>query len=219
MLTGRKLGLTLAFTVLVALAFGVSCHGFFVTPTVTAIAIGPTGQTIAPGGTLQMVASGTMSDGSPNQIVTNQCLWSSNNAGAATIGRNTGLATAPATIVNPPQQTTITAAYQALTPATATLSACPAVQSLVLTDGNITTVTANDPTTQTINFTATGTFSGGSQQDVTSEVTWNVSNTTMLTITTNGVGTVSASLSPTTSTTVSATLCDFTSNVLTITAQ
>jgi hypothetical protein len=218
MLTGRKLALTLAFTVLVVVAFGVSCKGFFVKPTVTAITIGPTGQTLAPGGTLQMVASGTMSDGSPNQIVTNQCLWSSSNAGAATIGKNTGLATAPATIVNPPQQTTITAAFQALTPATATLSACPAVQNLVLTDGGVTTVKANDPSTQTITFTATGAFSGGSQQDVSSEVTWNVSNTSMLTVT-GGVGTTAASLASGTSTTVSATLCNFTSNVLTITAQ
>ncbi len=41
MLTGRKLALTLAFTVLVVVAFGMSCNGFFTDPTLSSIAIQP----------------------------------------------------------------------------------------------------------------------------------------------------------------------------------
>jgi hypothetical protein len=220
MLTGRKLALTLAFTVLVALAFGVSCKGFFVKPTVTAITIGPTGQTVGPSGTLQFVASGTMSDGSPNQIVTNQCLWSSSNSAAGTIGPNNGLFTAVSVsnLTNPPQQSTITAAFQALTPATATVSVCPAVTSL--------SVSAS-PTTFThgqsvqITFTATATFAtGGGNQTVTNEVTWNISDTTVIPSITNGVATTGTGATAGEAATVTATLCGVNSNnSVTITAQ
>src|ERR1035438_839218 len=41
MFTGRKLALTIAFTVLVALAFGVGCRNFFQPNTLTAVSIQP----------------------------------------------------------------------------------------------------------------------------------------------------------------------------------
>jgi hypothetical protein len=216
MLNGRKLALTLAFAVLVAVAFGVSCRGFFVNPTVTSITIGPTGVTLAPGGTLQMVAMGALSDGSPPRNVTKQCFWSSSNSAAATIGQNTGFVTVPQTIVNPPQTTTITADYQALTPATATLSACPTLTNLTITGSPLTV--PKGAATQ-ITFTAEATFTGGNPQSVLSEVTWSITNTSLLpSIGTNGVGTTSGNGTAGTAT-VTATLCNFPSNALTITAQ
>ena len=70
MLTGRKLALTLAFTVLVALAFGVSCTGFFPKNSLTAISIQPPSPQIEVGSansqTLQ--AWGTYQDNSRSQI-------------------------------------------------------------------------------------------------------------------------------------------------------
>jgi hypothetical protein len=216
MLTGRKLAVTLAFTVLVALAFGAGCRGFFVKGTVTSITVGPTGVTLAPGATLQMVAMGAMSDGSPPQNVTKQCFWNSSNSAAATIGQNTGFVTVPTTITNPPQTTTITADFQALTPVTATLSACPTLTNLTISGSPL---TVPKGTATPITFTAEATFTGGMAQSVLSEVTWNITNTSLLpSIGTNGVGTTSGDGTAATAT-VTANLCNFPSNALTITAN
>jgi len=67
MLTGRKLPITLAFGVLLGLAFGVSCKGFFVDPQLTAIGLSPATKTITDGttdNTQQFTAVGTFDDGS-----------------------------------------------------------------------------------------------------------------------------------------------------------
>jgi hypothetical protein len=214
--TKYKLRLAGAFAVLATLALAVSCTGFFPSTTITSITIGPTGETLIPGATLQMVASGVPSDGSPNQVVTDKCYWSSSNASAATVDQNTGLVTAAETVANPPQTTTITAAYQALTPATATVSVCPAVTALTITASPL-TVPASTATT--ITFTAEATFSGGvANQNVVDEVTWNISNTDLISLISDGVGTSSGD-DVSESTTVSATLCNVTSTPVTITAN
>jgi len=218
---GKRLPLTLAFGVLVAAAIGAACSGFFVSPTVTAITIGPTGLTVGPSGTLQFVASGTMSDGSPNQIVTDKCYWNSSNSAAGSIGTNNGLFTAvsESELTSPPQSSTITAAYQALTPATATVSVCPAVTSLTV---GASPTTFTHGTTPTIIFTATAVFAtGGGNQNVLSEVTWNISNTSVISsISSSGQGTVLSGTTIGDSTTVTATLCGVNSNnSVTITAD
>lgn len=91
MLTGRKLALTLAFTVLVALAFGVSCNGFFTTPTIDSISISPSSVNIYVDKTQQFTAWGTYSDGSRSQV-TSGLTWTSNSADV-TITQTGGLAT------------------------------------------------------------------------------------------------------------------------------
>src|SRR5258708_19719657 len=66
MLNGRKLALELAFTVLVAVAFGASCRGFFPKPTLQSLAVGPATPTLQTGptnNTRQMTAGGTYDDG------------------------------------------------------------------------------------------------------------------------------------------------------------
>ncbi|HWW14536.1 MAG TPA: Ig-like domain-containing protein [Candidatus Dormibacteraeota bacterium] len=216
--TKQKLRLAGAFAALAALALAVSCTGFFPNPTITSITVGPTGLTLAPGATLQMTASGVPSDNSPNQNITTKCFWSSSNEAAATVGQNTGLVTAATTVANPPQTTTITAAYQALTPATATLSVCPAVTSLTIT---ATPLTFTHGTSVDITFTATATFTGVSgNQDVTNEVTWNITDTNVLSSITSGIGTTSTTSTAGESTQVTATLCSVnSSNSVTITAQ
>lgn len=218
--TGKRLPLALAFGALVAAAIGAACNGFFVEPTVTAITIGPTGLTVGPSGTLQFVASGTMSDGSPNQIVTDKCFWNSSNSAAGSIGTSSGLFTAVTVseLTSPPQSSTITAAYQALTPATATVSVCPAVTSLTVS-ASPTTFTAGQ--TPTIIFTATAVFAtGGGNQTVTNEVSWNISNTSVISSISDGQGTVLSGTTVGDSTTVTATLCGVNSgNSVTITAH
>ncbi len=61
MLAGKKLPLTLAFTVLLIAAFGAGCKGFFQPPTLTSITInGPT--SVQVGSTITMSAYGVNSD-------------------------------------------------------------------------------------------------------------------------------------------------------------
>lgn len=105
MLTGRRLTLTLAFAVLVVVAFGVSCKGFFVDPTLTAIAVGPANPTIPAttgtpptNSTQQFTAEGTFNDGSTGSTPVTWSATGTNSQGqtVATIGSSSGLATAQA---------------------------------------------------------------------------------------------------------------------------
>jgi trimeric autotransporter adhesin len=62
-----KLRVMVAFAALATLALAVSCRGFFVKPTLTAVAVGPVAPTIFTGtvdNTVQMFAVGTFNDGS-----------------------------------------------------------------------------------------------------------------------------------------------------------
>jgi len=167
MFTGRKLPLTLAFVVLVALAFGASCKGFFVDPVLTTIGVGPTGQNIQKDDTLQMSARGTYDDGSIKNI-TNSVVWSSSDP-SATITKS-GLVKA----VTPPGTSTISASLDTIT-GTATVN-------IVLTGVTAITVdpkTANPKVGDTVPFTCAATVSGQSQQvDITDVATWVTSDTT-----------------------------------------
>ena len=130
MLTGRKLALTLAFAVLVALAFGVSCKGFFVQPTLTAIAINPTTPQVQIDASLTLTAFGTYDDGSRSPI-SSGVAWSSGTPAVASV---TG--TGSATLKGLESGTTvITASAQALS-ATATATVL----------GNVTSITVNPST-------------------------------------------------------------------------
>jgi hypothetical protein len=152
MFVGRKLALTLAFTVLVALAFGVSCRGFFVKPTLTSVTISPTAPAVQVGTSATLQAFGVFNDGSSSYLTTGVS-WSSSDPAVGTI-TGTGSATFDALTVG---TTTITAGSQAVTStATATvfvtisaIGITPTSVSLTSTDsaGQAVTVYANnDPT-------------------------------------------------------------------------
>jgi hypothetical protein len=177
MFTGRKLALTLAFTVLVALAFGVSCKGFFVSPTLTTVSVSPSSQTIETGSTdntQQFIASGIDSDNDP---VTNPAvIWTSSEPAFATISAS-GLATAVSI-----GQTTITATSVQ----NGTISG---TASLTVTVGCIQSI-AVSPTSASIGvtegannyqFDAKATTCNG-VVDITSTATWNSSNTSVATV-------------------------------------
>ncbi|MGA2204642.1 MAG: Ig-like domain-containing protein [Terriglobales bacterium] len=137
MLTGRKLALTLAFTVLVALAFGISCKGFFVPPTLSSIAINPTAPQVGVGQQETLTLYGIYSDGS-RSVVTSGVGWSSDTPGVATV---TGTGSAILTGVTS-GSATITASAQALS-ATAT--------ALVI--GDVTSITVS-PTSGSVSIGA-----------------------------------------------------------------
>jgi len=92
MLTGRKLALTLAFTVLVALAFGVSCRGFFQANTLDSIAVQPPSPNIILTQTQTLTAWGTYADSTRSQL-TSGVVWSSDTPNVVSINSTSGVAT------------------------------------------------------------------------------------------------------------------------------
>src|ERR1022692_667514 len=85
MLNGRKLAWTLALAVLVTAALGAGCRGFFQNPTIASFVISPTNPTVPLGGTQQMHAFGTDSEGQPTGDITNKITWSSLAAGTISV--------------------------------------------------------------------------------------------------------------------------------------
>src|ERR1700722_3377092 len=90
MLTGRKLGLTLAFTVLVALAFGVSCTGFFPANSLTAVTIQPPSPQIEVGTPQTLQAWGTYANNTGTTQITSGVVWTSSDNTVLTINPFTG---------------------------------------------------------------------------------------------------------------------------------
>ena len=208
----QKLRLLAAITALFTLALAASCRGFFVNPTLQSITVAPTTGSIAPAGTLQMTATGTFDDGSTSNV-TSQSSWQSSDSTVASVGSNTGLVKAAASIASPPGITTITATDGAFTN-TATVTVCPIVTSITVVPS-----TTNPVAGTAITFVANAVFSGSlNQQDVTSVVTWTISNTAVIPSISGGAATVSSTASGMT-TTVTATLCGGTSPPVTISVQ
>ena len=142
-----------------------------VTPAVlVSIQVTPPTPSIAAGRTQQLTATGIYSDNS-KQDLTSSVTWSSSNAGVATISNaagSNGLASSGTS-----GTTSITATSGAVTSPAATLTVTPAVLvSIQVTPANPSTYVGN-----TVQFAATGTYSDGSTQDVTTQATW-VSYTT-----------------------------------------
>jgi len=144
------------------------------------VTVAPASKTIASGSKLQFTATGLYSDGSTADL-TSTSTWSSSNGVAATIastGIATGVAAGTATIkatqgtLNGSATLTVTGGTS---PTLVSISVTPAAPSLAkgLTQA----------------FTATGTFSDGTKQDLTASVTWASSNTATATIASTGIAT------------------------------
>ena len=145
-------------------------------PSLVSIQVNPSTPTIAAGTSQSFTATGTYSDGS-QQNITASVAWSTNPA-LATVSSN-GIANAVA-----PGQTTIVA----------TVGSINGSASLTITSASLSTLTVNPAnpsiaagTTQ--QFTVTGTFSDGSTQDLTTQVSWTPSNASVATINANGLAT------------------------------
>jgi trimeric autotransporter adhesin len=182
-LTGRKLALTLAFTVLVAVAFGAGCRGFFPKSTLQSLAVGPATPTLQTGtsnNTRQMTAVGTYDDGvRPDSKVT----WSivdvtgtnvaTVSAGGLVTAVNQGTATVTATSTEIPTlfgSTTVTVTV-------------PCIQSIAVTPPNPTVTHGS-----TLQFIATATTCNGTVV-ITDFATWTSSDTTKATIDSSGLAT------------------------------
>ncbi len=152
----HKVRLAGAFAALLTLGLAVSCKGFFVNPTLTAVAISPTAPAVEQGKTLQLQAFGTYDDGTRRQI-TSGVSWSSDTPGVASIGTNTGILTGVT-----PGTAGISASAQALS-STATATVFIVINSIAIS-----------PTSASIPInggTANFTVSANGGTDITSSAT------------------------------------------------
>lgn len=157
----------------------------------SSIAVTPLNASIAPGVKQSLIATGTFSD-LTKQDLTSSVTWSSSNIAVATVSNNagsTGVVTALAT--GGPITITATASATAIS-GTATLS----VSSAVLSSIGVTPVQPSIALGATQSYVATGTYSDLTKRDLTSSVTWSSSNTTVATVSnatgSNGVATAKA---------------------------
>jgi hypothetical protein len=147
MFTGRKLAVTLAFTVLVALAFGISCRGFFLPNTLETVSLQPPSLNIGVNATQQFTAYGTYEDNTRSQI-TSGVVWTSSDSVDVPITAQ-GLLTA----VNVTSAAvTITGSAQGLS-GTATVNVVGDVTTITGTE-SASTITANGSSV-TFTFAAT----------------------------------------------------------------
>ena len=142
MFTGRKLALTLAFTVFVALAFGTSCQGFFTSPTLTSITINPTAPSVQLGLSTTVQAYGVNTN-QQGMNLTNGVSWSSSDDSIATV---TGSGSAVLTGVSI-GTVTLTASSESVTN-TATATVFITVSSMAITPTSQSVTPLNRTTTQ-----------------------------------------------------------------------
>jgi trimeric autotransporter adhesin len=142
--------------------------------TLVSIAVTPPNPSIAGGTSQQFTAIGTFSDDS-TQDITKYVQWDSSSPSVATIGNSVGYqGVAAATTAG---RTTITAASGSIT-ASVTLT----VNDVVLTSIEVTPVNPSIALGTTRQFMATGIYSDGSTQDLTSETSWASTNTSVASI-------------------------------------
>jgi uncharacterized protein YjdB len=145
--------------------------------TLVSIAVTPAGASIPKGTTQQFTAQGQFSDGSSSNL-TASVTWSSSATTFVTINAS-GLAQAVSV-----GSANIIATSGSVTGATGLTVLPPALLSLAITPANPTIAAG-----QTQQFTATGTFSDQSTQNLSSTVTWTSATTTVATISTTGLAT------------------------------
>lgn len=146
--------------------FGISSK---IPVTLLSIAVTPSSSSVSLGVSEQFTATGTYSDNS-TQDLTSSCLWSHVNVtGSASIS-NSGLAS---TIGGGIGTVTITATLNGVSGSTTLNISTPVLVSIAVTPAN-----ASVPLGNTEQFTATGTYTDSSTQDLTSSVTWSETNGT-----------------------------------------
>jgi hypothetical protein len=155
-------------------------------PTLVSIAVTPANIAIVAGVNQQYLATGTYSDGT-TQNLTNLVTWVSGNPAVATIS-NAGLATAAS-----PGTTSIQAASGSITGSTGlTVNTPPTLVSIAVTPAN---ASINGNASQ--QYTAIGTYSDGTTQNLTLTVVWSSSNIAIATIDSTGLATALAAGSTT----------------------
>src|SRR5215470_2269064 len=144
--------------------------------TLTSLVITPANSSVAVGSTRQLTATGTYSDGSTSNL-TSSVNWTSSDPTVETVS-NSGLVTGVGL-----GTAMITAASGAVSIHTS-VAVTPALVSIAVTPS-----TPSIAVNGTQQFTATGTYSDSSQQDITGSVTWSSSDGNVATMTNAGLAT------------------------------
>jgi trimeric autotransporter adhesin len=149
-------------------------------PNIKTLAVSSTSASIARGTTVQFNATATLTNGT-TENATGLVVWSSSNTSVASVNLNgaqglmMGVAAGTATI---------TATANGVS-ASANLT----VTNATLTSINVTPVNALIPLGTVQQFTATGTFSDSTTQDITGTVAWTAAPTSVASITVSGLAT------------------------------
>ncbi len=158
-------------------------------PVLVSIAVTPQSPSLNPNHSIQLRASGTFTDGT-TQDISSVVTWLSTATGVVTINA-TGLSTAKS-----PGAATVTASEGSISGSDTVTVASPTLVSITVAPANPAL-----KIDQTVQLSASGTFSDGSTQDLSSAVAWSstptgiviVSGTGLATATVAGAATVTAS--------------------------
>ena len=142
------------------------------------ITIAPASPTIGMGLQQAFTAVGTFGDGSSQNLAS--AIWSSSNTGVATVSNDSTDFGAAASLTQ--GTTTISAAASGITGSSSLTIGAPTLASIQLDPQGSTL-----PVGATQQFTATGVYSDGSTQDLTSTATWNSSQLLVAVINSSGM--------------------------------
>jgi hypothetical protein len=95
-LAGKRLPLTIAFTVLLVAAFGAGCSGFFINNTLESVAVQPSSASINVNATQTFSLWGTYQDGTRSQI-TSGVVWTTSDSTIVSLNNATGTGVTPGT--------------------------------------------------------------------------------------------------------------------------
>ena len=155
-----------------------------VTTALISVAITPANPSIAAGTQQQFIATGTYSDNS-TQNLTSKVTWASSNTSVATI--STTSPTMGLTSAVSAGTTTISATLGSISGSTVLTVTSATVTQIAVTPAN-----GNLTLGLTQQYTAIGTFSDSTTQDITNVVQWKSSNGSIASITVSGLATGSA---------------------------
>lgn len=168
----HKLRLIGAFAALATLALAISCRGFFVNPTLTAINISPSSPEVEVNQNLTLSVYGTYNDGSSG-LVNSGVSWSSSTPAVAAFSSSTSNILRGVSLGT----TTITANAEAVT-ATATATVFLGGISAITVSPSSGSVSISKATTAS--FTASATANGEKVDITTQGAVWTLSPTSTL---------------------------------------
>ena len=175
--TGGATTKTTGSTTITATSSGISgTTTLTVTPAALAsITVSPASTSIPLGTNAQFTATGIYTD-KTQQDLTNSATWASSSTLVASVS-STGLATSNGT-----GSAVVTASMSGITGGASLTVTAPGLVSITVSPANASIAHGTNQ-----QFTATGTFTDGSLQNITSSVTWTSSNTAAASINLNGV--------------------------------